>query len=300
MKLLIAGATGLIGKELVRQCRESGIEINYLTTRKEKIKQEDGIQGFYWNPSEGEIDTSAFEGVNAIINLAGATVSKRWTSAYKKQILDSRIQTAELLHSSLKSMSHEVTHYVSSSGISVYPSSMTKLYSEEEKEISDTFLGKVVEEWETAADAFKSLGIKVAKIRTGIVLDENDGALANLVSPIKMGMGAPLGNGEQWQSWIHVEDIAGIYLFIIKNQLEGVYNGVAPNPVTNKRMTRVIASELEKPLWMPKVPGFGLKLMLGEMSEIVLESQLVSAEKIETAGYKFHFVNIEKAIEDLL
>lgn len=300
MKLLIAGATGLIGKELVRQCRDSGIDVHYLTTRKEKIRKEEGVQGFYWNPGQGEIDTKAFEGVLAIVNLAGASVSKRWTSAYKKQIFESRIQTAQLLCSTLKGLSHEVTHYVSSSGISVYPSSQVKLYSEEEKEISNTFLGKVVEAWEAAADEFNGLGIKVTKVRTGIVLEKNEGALAKLVSPIKMGVGAPLGSGEQWQSWIHNEDIAAIFLFLIKHGLEGVYNGVAPNPVTNEKMTKVIAARVKKSLWLPKVPAFALKLLLGSMSDIVLESQLVSAKKLESAGYQFHFVNLEKAIEDLL
>jgi hypothetical protein len=155
-------------------------------------------------------------------------------------------------------------------------------------------------DWEAAADQFSSLNIPVTKVRTGIVLSNDGGALPQITNPVKMGVGAALGSGEQWQSWIHIEDIAGIYLFLLKHTLSGVYNGVAPGPVTNSKMTRIIASHLNKPLWLPKVPKFALKLLLGEMGALALESQLVSAAKIEEAGFRFHYVNLEKAVEDLL
>ncbi|MEM7187127.1 MAG: TIGR01777 family oxidoreductase [Bacteroidota bacterium] len=300
MKVLIAGATGLIGKELVRQCEEASIEVHYLTTRKNMVQRSGNVIGFYWNPSKGEIDEKAFDGVSAVINLAGASVSKRWTKTYKTQILESRILSARLIKTTLQRIQHEVTHYISSSGISIYPSSKHKLYAEEDTVQSETFLGKVVADWETAADELSDLGIKVSKVRTGIVLQSDEGALAKLVAPIKSGVGAALGSGQQWQSWIHVRDIAGIYMFLLMHSLEGVYNGVAPSPVTNSKMTRAIAQRLKKPLWLPKVPGWFLKVLFGEMSEIVLESQLVSAKKLEEAGYDFHFVNLEKALEDLL
>jgi len=300
MKILIAGATGLIGQELVKQCLDAEIGVHYLTTGKGKIQNEDNYQGFYWNPSKGEIDPKAFEEVSAVINLAGASVSKRWTEAHKIRILESRIMTANLLFSTMQSLDHSITHYISSSGISIYPSSKTVLYHEDSTQIADSFLGKVVVEWEAAADQFKALGIKVAKVRTGIVLDSNDGALPQISKPIKLGVGAALGSGEQWQSWIHIEDIAAIYLFLLKKELEGIFNGVAPGPVTNIKMTKIVAKHLNKPLWLPKVPKFMLKLIMGEMAAIAFESQLVSAKKLEEAGYLFHYVNLEKAIEDLL
>ncbi|MEL6809819.1 MAG: TIGR01777 family oxidoreductase [Bacteroidota bacterium] len=300
MKILIAGATGLIGKELVRQCHDVNIDVHYLTTRKDKIETRENYRGFYWNPSEGEIDIAAFQGVDTIVNLAGAPVSKRWNEAYKKQIMDSRVDTATVLCNSLNSTSHTVVQYISSSGISIYPSSYDHLYTEEDTPSVNSFLGEVTKAWERAADQFSSLDISVVKVRTGIVLASKDGALPKLVKPIALGAGAALGSGKQWQSWIHIEDIAGIYLFLIKNRMSGVFNGVAPNPVTNKKMTKVIASQLKKPLWLPKVPSFIMKLLLGEMGALVLESQLVSAKKIEKAGYLFHYVNLEKALEDLL
>ena len=300
MRILIAGATGLIGKELVEECLDLGIKIHYLTTRKNKLENKDEYQGFYWNPSKGIIDDAAFNGVSAIINLAGASVSKRWTSSYKKEILNSRKQTANLIYNTLKKQEHTVTHYISASGISIYPSSYTNLYQETSNEKAQTFLGEVVKSWEAAADQFSDLNIKVAKVRTGIVLSENGGALQQMVKPIKLGVGAPLGSGEQWQSWIHINDMARLYIYILKNQLNGVYNAVSPNPVTNKKMTHIIAHYYDKPLWLPNIPKFMITILLGEMGSIALESQLVSSEKIVKEGFQFQFVNLENALEDLL
>jgi uncharacterized protein (TIGR01777 family) len=300
MKILIAGATGFVGKELVRQCHEAKISVHYLTTGKPKILQQEHYRGFYWNPKKNEIDSAAFDGVTAIVNLAGATVAKRWTPTYKKIILESRIKGTQILFDTLQKIEHEVTQYISASGISIYPTSTHQLYTEEDLQVSDSFLGKVTAEWEAEANQFQTLNIKVAKLRTGIVLGNEEGALPKIAKPIKMGVGALLGRGDQWQSWIHIKDIAGIYLLLLTNQCSGVFNGVGPSPVTHKKMIQIIADYLHKRLWLPKIPGFMIKLLLGEMGTLVLESQLVSAQKIIEAGYHFHYVNLEKAIEDLL
>lgn len=299
-KVLITGATGLIGSELVKQCHKEGIVVNYLTTSKEKIENTHNFKGFYWNPTMGEIDVEAFKGVNAIINLVGATISKRWTKKYKKVIIDSRVQSMQLIYEKLQNIEHTIEHFISASGVSIYPNSKTKLYTEEDTEVDNTFLAEVVVAWEAAAVKFKNLGMEVSKVRTGLVLAKEEGALPQLVKPIKLGLGAPLGSGDQWQSWIHIEDIAGIYLFILMNQLEGKFNAVAPNPVQNKKMTKLIASKLDSPLWLPNIPAFALKLLLGEMAILVLEGQLVSSHKIEQLGYSFKFYNLENALQDLL
>lgn len=300
-KVLITGATGLVGRELVRQCHEDGIAVNYLTTSKEKIENTENYKGFYWNPKKGEIDVEVFNGVTAIINLAGASISERWTNKYKTIVLESRINTINLLYDTLQKIDHNIVHFISASGVSIYPNSKTKLYTEEEdKEKDDTFLAEVVVAWEAAAARFKSSGMEVSKVRTGVVLAKNDGALPKLVKPVKLGLGAPLGSGEQWLSWIHLKDIAGIYLFLLNNQLEGKYNAVAPNPVQNKKITKLIAAKLESPLWLPNIPAFVLKLVLGEMSVLVLEGQLVSSHKIEQLGYSFKYYNLENALQDLL
>lgn len=206
----------------------------------------------------------------------------------------------DLLYDTLQKIDHDIVHFISASGISIYPNSKTKLYTEENEEVDDTFLAKVVVAWEDAAAQFKDLGMEVTKVRTGMVLAKKEGALPELVKPIKLGLGAPLGDGNQWQSWIHIEDIAGIYLFILTNQLEGKYNAVAPNPVQNKKITKLIAAQLGSPLWLPAVPAIFLKLALGEMSVLVVEGQLVSSKKIQELGYNFKFYNIESALQDLL
>jgi uncharacterized protein len=300
MKVLVAGATGLIGRELVSQCLEDKISVNYLTTRKQKVESKEGYEGFYWNPEKGIVDIKAFEGVDAIINLAGSSIAQRWTKKRKRDIVQSRVEASELLYATLQKIPHTVSHYISASGISGYPSSYDHLYHESYAPLATTFLGDVVTRWEFSADNFTNLGLKVTKVRTGIVLSESEGALPKLLKPIKMGIGSALGSGEQWQSWIHKTDIAGIYLFVLNNSLEGVFNAVSPNPVTNKKMVQILANHYNKSIWLPKVPEFMLRLILGDMSAVILESQLVSAEKLIEAGFKFEFVNLEHAIEDLL
>ena len=300
MKVLITGATGLIGRELVIQCLNEGISVHYLTTRKSMVKDDVNYKGFYWNPTTNEIDKAAFEGVTAIIHLAGANVGKRWTESYKTEILQSRTQPAALIYKTLQEINHSVVHFISASGISIYPRSETNLYTEESTEIDNTFLAEVVLDWEAAAERFRDLGMEVTLVRTGMVLANNDGAFPKITRTIRLWFGAPLGNGNQWQSWIHIADVAGIYLHILKKEMEGVYNAVAPNPVTNQKLTRQIANHLSVPLWLPKVPAFVLKLLLGEMATLALEGQLVSSQKIELSGYVFDYPNIEVACTDLL
>jgi uncharacterized protein (TIGR01777 family) len=300
MTILITGATGLIGTHLAATCIEIGHVVHYLTTSKEKIDHKPNYKGFYWNPASGEIDKDAFNGVDSIVHLAGASIAKRWTKSYRKTIIDSRVKSAELLFNALESEKHNVKQFISASGIGIYPASLTKLYSEEDTEVDDSFLGQVVVAWELAADRFKTLGIDVAKVRTGLVLAKHQGALPQLVRPIRLGLGAPLGSGKQWQSWIHIDDVARIYVAIIENEWEGIFNAVAPTPVTNKKLTHQVANILEVPCWLPNVPGFLLKLVLGRMSMLLLEGQLVSSKKLDALGFSFKYHNLEIALEDLL
>lgn len=300
-KVLITGATGLIGSELVQQCLAEGILVNYLTTSKEKIVDTENKAGFYWNPKKKSIDPKAFEGVTALVNLAGAPISGRWTEKNKKNILDSRLESVDLLYETLQKIDHNIVHFISASGINIYPSSKTKLYTEEvDYEPDNSFLSNVILAWEEATEKFKNLGMEVSNVRTGMVLDKNRGALPKLILPIKYGVGAPIGSGQQWFSWIHIKDIAGIYLFLLQNQLEGKYNAVAPNPAQNKKMTKLMALKLENPLWLPHVPAFVIKSLFGEMAVLVLEGQLVSSQKIEQLGYQFKFYNLDNALQDLL
>lgn len=300
MKVLITGATGLIGGEIVRQCRAQQISVNYLTTSPEKIVSEERYQGYLWSPNTNEIDVACFEGVTAVINLAGASISKRWTDSYKKKVLSSRINTLRTLYKAMQTIdSKNITSFISASAMGIYPDSLTNFYTEEETKVDDSFLGEVVEVWEKEADAFNDFGFPVAKIRIGLVMSEKGGALPEMAKPIKYFVGAAFGSGEQWQSWIHISDLAKMFLFVAENKLKGLYNGVGPNPVTNSKLIKEIAKVLKKPLFLPNIPRFAMKLVLGEMSYILFASQRVSSKKIEEEGFVFEYQNICRTLEGI-
>ena len=300
MKILITGATGLVGQEIVKQCLAQHIQVNYLSTSKSKLENKPNYKGFYWNPNTGEIDSNCFNEVEAIINLAGSTIANRWTSAYKEDILNSRVDSLQLLYKTIEAENIAVKQIISASAIGIYPNSLTHYYDESFSNFDDRFLSEVVKSWEHEADHFKKLNISVSKIRIGIVLSQKGGALPKLVKPIKLYAGSALGIGNQWQSWIHIEDLAAMFLYVLSNKLVGVFNGVAPNAVTQKELVKTIAEVVNRPIVLPAVPSFMLKLILGEMSALVLESQRVSAHKIEHSGFSFKFHHLQPALEDVL
>ncbi len=300
MKVLITGATGLVGQELVTQCRAKGYAVNFLTTSKSKLVSEPDYNGYYWNPKVGEINTDCLKGVSVIINLAGASISKRWTSRYKKEVLESRIDTLNTLYDALKQFpEHQISSLVSASAIGVYPNSLNNYYEEDESGVDDSFLGEVVQAWEKKANDFKVLKLNVSIVRIGLVMSANGGALPEITKPIAHYAGAAFGSGEQWQSWIHISDLARIFLFIGDNGLKGVFNGVSPNPVTNNRLVKEIAKVLEKPLFLPNIPRFVMQAVLGDMSYILFASQRVSSKKIEEKGFSFEYQNICNALENI-
>lgn len=300
MKVLITGATGLIGSKITELCHEKGIKVNYLSTSKNKIQNKENYKGFYWDPSSGEIDSTCLEGVGTIINLAGANIFQPWTKQAKSKILNSRVNSLDTLYKALKENDHQVGQLISTSAIGIYPSSLQKMYDENEKEVDDSFLGEVTQKWEAAAGRFNELGLRVAIVRIGLVLSDKGGALAQMRKPLKYNVGAGLGSGRQWQSWIHIEDLGRIFLHILEKGLTGVYNGVAPNPVTNNLLTKQLAKTMGKNIWLPNVPALALKLLMGEMSLIILSSQLVSSKKISETGFDFHYINLERALKDLV
>jgi uncharacterized protein (TIGR01777 family) len=300
MKVLITGATGLVGNELVSLLLKNGIHINYLTTSEDKLQSEDKYKGFLWNPKQGEIDESCIDDADAIIHLAGATISKHWTPSYKEEIVESRVLSTNLLFSLLKNKANNVHHFIGASATGIYPDSLDKVYSEESPDTDNSFLGTVVQKWEAAEDQIARLGIKVAKIRTGLVLSGKGGVLKELATPVKFGLGAAFGSGRQMQSWIHHSDLAGIYVYVLKNELEGIYNAVAPYPVTQADLVKTIAKVLDKPYFMPNIPKFVMETVLGEMSALLFASQNVSAKKIIGEGYQFKYLSLEKAIKNAL
>ncbi len=300
MKILITGATGLVGNELVSLLLQNGVSVNYLTVSKNKIEDEANYKGFYWNPAQGIIDENCLMGVDAIIHLAGANIAKRWTKNYKQEIIESRILSSNLIYKALKSNHHQVKQIVSASAIGIYPDSLNNEYTEETQSVDDSFLGNVVLKWEQSIDKFKSLDIKVCKLRTGLVLSNKGGALMQMLKAIKLGLGAPFGTGKQFQSWIHIHDLVAMYFCAVQNQWEGVFNAVAPNPATNKELTAKIAKKLKKPLFLPSIPQFLMRLVFGEMHIILFTSQNVKSGKSEKNGFTFKYRTLDKALSHLL
>lgn len=291
----------MVGTAISRQCREAGIEVNFLTTRQEKIREEPGYRGFLWDPAQRTLDPRSFEGVQAIINLAGTSISEPWTSSNKQKIQQSRTDSLSTLFEHIDTHGKgQVEYLVSASAIGIYAHSYTDYHTESSPDTGDGFLAETVRKWEAAARAFEAFGMPCGMLRLGLVLSGEGGALPQIARPVRYYAGAPLGSGKQWQSWIHLEDAAAMFLFAVQQQLEGVYNAVAPNPVTNAKLTRQVAEVLGKPLWMPRIPASLLKLLMGERSQLVLGSQRVCADKIKMEGFTYAFANLRPALEDLL
>ena len=300
MKVLITGATGLVGKALTELLLQNGIKVNYLTTSKNKIQYQPNYQGFFWDPASGIIDESCLLGVSAIINLAGSSIGKRWTSQNKQEIVESRILSANLLFTTLRNNPHQVKQVISASAIGIYPDSRKNYYTEDFTDFNDSFLSNVVVKWEDAAHQFERLQIKVCKLRIGLVLSDKDGALPQMIKPIKLGIGAPFGDGNQMQSWIHIHDLANMFLFALQHKLSGTYNAVAPNPVSNKELSAMVADILDKPFFLPGIPKIIMRLLLGEMHTLLFESQNVSCQKISGMGFHFQYKSLHKALQQLL
>jgi uncharacterized protein (TIGR01777 family) len=301
MKVLITGATGLIGSELVDVLLKNNHTVHYLTTLSTKIKEKANCHGFYWNPQEGKIDDNCIDGVDVIVHLAGASISKRWTDSYKLELIESRVLSANLLFNLLKkATNHQVKHFISASGTAIYPDCYSKVYDETSTEVDYSFLSNVVIKWEESADQFKLLNIKVAKLRTGIVFSEKGGALLEMIRPIKMFVGSGFGSGKQIQSWIHLTDIANLYYFVIQNQTEGIINAVSPNPISNQELTKAIAKRLKRPLFLPNIPRFVMKFILGEMHILLFGNKNIAPKKATSLGFKFQFPIVKEALESII
>ncbi|MEG1590801.1 TIGR01777 family oxidoreductase [Chryseobacterium sp.] len=295
--VLITGASGAIARELSKKI-EKDFAVRFLT-RKKKAENE-----FEWNLENNTIDERAFENLSHIIHLAGANISeKRWTEDRKKELISSRVDSAKLILNILKKKNLKLRSFISASGINFYGTKTTdKIFNENDAPGND-FLSEVVVVWEKAADEFKeqNLAERVVKIRTAVVLSKNEGALAKMKTPIQFGIGSPLGSGKQYMPWIHIDDICRMYEFALKNpEVEGSYNASAPQHTTNENLTKLIAKVLNKPLLMPNVPSFILKLIFGELADALLEGSRASSEKIEKAGFEFQFPDLKMALEDLL
>lgn len=295
-KVLITGGTGLIGNHLIQLLKEKGMETAVLTRNTERSGN-----AFYWNPQKKEMDQQSIEWADCIVHLAGANVGKgRWTTKRKQEILDSRIQSTRLLHKTLSATPNKVTSFISASAVGWYGYS-SKNRCTEETPPGSGFLADVTHAWESEVNKMDALNIRTVKLRTGVVLAKEGGALPQIATPVKWYVGARLGSGKQLIPWIHIDDLCRLFLFAIEQEnLTGSYNAVTYPPVTNRDLTRIIAKTLKKPLFMPAVPPWALKILIGEMSEVVLGSLDVDNQKIRKAGFNFQHTDIEPAVSNLL
>jgi len=296
MKILITGATGLVGQAIQEKLNVENIPFVYLTTSKQKS---DGITSFYWQPSAQVLDENAFKDVTHIINLAGASISKPWTKSYKKDILSSRIDSINTLYYFLKQNKHQVKHFIGASAIGIYPNDLNKVYTENESTFNNEFLGEVVQTWEKALQSIEKIYINVSIIRIGVVISNKGGALFQIIKPIKYFVGSFIGNGNQWISWIALEDLANLFIFVIHKNCFGIYNAVSPETTTNKILTLAIAKQLKRCIIFPPIPKILMKLVLGDRHVLLFDSQNVCSSKIKKEGFNFIFSNIDSYIKTI-
>jgi uncharacterized protein (TIGR01777 family) len=303
--VLITGGTGLIGKRLTRHLTAGGYQVTILTRKLPgPAEANSGVNYATWNVPGGFIDLDAIEKADIIIHLAGAgVVDKKWTKAYKEEIIRSRTESSALLVNTLRNNPHSVKTVISASAIGWYgedpPPSNNGF--EETEEAAEGFLGETCKQWEASISPMESLALRLVKIRTGIVLSNEGGALPEFKKLIRFGLAGILSDGKQVVSWIHIDDLCRLYIEALKNEgWRGVYNGVAPTPVTNKELTLQLARQLKGNFFIAlHVPKFVLRWVLGERSVEVLKSCSVSAGKARDAGFQFLYPTIEAALHQL-
>jgi uncharacterized protein len=303
--VLITGGTGLIGKALTQALVAKGYEVIILS-RSRRSSSEKNIRYAYWDINKQEFDTAAITQCDYFVHLAGAGVAdKRWSDKRKEEIVHSRTQSSALLVKALSENTNRVQAVISASAIGWYGEDTTESRQQgftEDMLPANDFLGQTCYAWEKSIEPVTALGKRLVKLRTGIVLTPEGGALKEFMMPAKLCVAAVLGNGQQMVSWIHLDDLCNMYIAAIEQeQYNGSYNAVAPYPVTNKELTLNIARQLRGKIFIPfKVPAFLLKILLGEMSIEVLKSATVSSRKIAAAGFHFKYPSIARALSQLL
>jgi uncharacterized protein len=292
-KILITGASGLIGAQLTKMMQQKGYQVAHLG----RTKKQGEVKSYVWDVVNRKIDSEALEGVTTIIHLAGAGVAdKRWNEARKKEILDSRIQSTQLLFDTLKSLNHQVESFISASAIGYYGFTMEETVFTEESNAGSDFLAQVTKQWEQEVDKISILGIRTVKMRIGIVLSNKGGALVEMAKPIRLGAGAALGSGKQQMSWIHIDDLCAMFMKAAEDdKMNGAYNAVC-DWATNADFTKTVAKILKRPLLLPPVPAFAMKLLIGEMAAMIVNGSKVSSEKIRKAGFEFKYPDLQSAL----
>ncbi|UTI62451.1 TIGR01777 family oxidoreductase [Paraconexibacter antarcticus] len=299
MKITVTGATGLIGARLVAALKDRGDDVTVLSRNPEKAGQALGVQALAWDALNEPAPVAALAGRDAIVHLAGEPVAQRWNAARKQAINDSREIGSRNLVAGIAAADPRPAALISSSAVGYYGKHGDEKVPEDTPAGSD-FLAKVCVVWEAEADKALTLGVRVAHIRTGVVLDRSGGALKTMLPPFRMGVGGPVAGGGQYMPWIHLDDIVGLYLKAIDDgSWSGAYNGSAPEPVTNKVFSKALGKALHRPAFAP-VPAFAIKLLYGEMSEIVTEGQRAVPSRALAGGYAFRHPDLDEALASAL
>jgi uncharacterized protein (TIGR01777 family) len=298
--VLISGGSGFIGRNLTTLLLAKGYSVSILS-RSEKQNKGD-VFYYKWDVAKQTIDEEAILKADYIIHLAGENIAeKRWTAKRKAAIIDSREKSTQLLYSVLKKHYKKLDAFVSASAVGIYGAVNGEEICTEDMKPANDFLGYTCQKWEDSIDFIENLNIRTVKIRTGLVLGKNDGFLKKLIPLFKYRFGSALGSGKQYMPWIHVDDLCAIYLQAISDaSMEGPYNAAICDNTTNTLFSKTLARVFGYSIWLPNVPAFVLKLVMGEMAKIVLTGRRVSSDKIEQTGFKFKFNNLEEALRNCL
>ena len=300
MKLLITGGSGTLGQKITKLALSKNYQVNILTRNKKLSSNESGLEYFYWNPSLSIIDDNCFLDVDSIINLSGYNVFCYWSNKNKTKILKSRIESTSFILSQIKEKNVKIKSFVSASGIAAYKDSLTDISSEDHGvNIPSSFINQVVNKWESKVRDYEKIlpEVSFSILRVGLVLSNSGGLFKITKNLSKLFLLSPLGIGNQWQSWIHIDDVSIIFLRSIENDEKGIFNLVSPNPVTQEDLLKKIALFNNSKVIFPNIPTFLVKAIFGEMSELVLSSQKVRSNRLN--DYVFKFSEIDEAIRDL-
>jgi len=299
MTVLITGGSGLIGRYLTSALLSEGFNVRHLSRKGNQFGK---VRVFRWDPEKGILDPMVFEGVDYIVHLAGANIGeKRWTRDRKAEILNSRVESAKLIYRVIADNNIQIKAFISASAVGYYGSVSSGNIFTENDSPADDFLGNVCRKWEEAADLFSHSGIRVVKIRTGVVMEKSDSALSRFLATARFGLFPVLGGGNQFLPWIHPEDLSGIYLKAINDEsMSGAYNAVSPHHVNQKDFMRTLAEVLKRSYFAPPVPSVLLKIIMGEMASIATKGSRIDPEKIINSGYKFKFSTLESALRNIL
>ncbi len=301
-RIIVTGATGLIGSHISNKLIERGDEVVVLSRSPERAEKK--LPGAFkyveWHYSEIGKWKDEINNANAIIHLAGENLmSKRWTDKHKMKVMESRVLGTGNLVKAIGESDKKPEVFICASGIDIYDDSIDKEYDEEGKHGSG-FLARVVENWEEEASKVEKFGVRRVSVRTGIVLDKSEGALAKMVTPFKFFVGGPLGSGEQWMPWIHIDDISDLYNYSIDNvEINGAINATAPNPVRMKEFAETLGKVMSRPALF-KVPAVFLKIVVGEAAEVVLKGSKIIPRKTLEYGFAFKFTQLDEALKDIL